>query len=478
MRTKDLNRTLRRAPTAELFCAAGVAATAAVLGVAGAAAAAALRGSARRVEHQPNRQTTLVQLEGTPRRRYYTGHNLKRALTIADLRAMTHERMPRLALEYLEGGAEDEETLLRERTAYADWRFTPRTLVDVSKRTLETEIIGRKAPMPLLVAPTGLNGVFHRHADTLLAQGAAKAGVPFIQSTMSNDSMERVAQVKGLRHWWQLYVFGGDEVWRALLDRADNVGCEALVLTTNTQIFGNREWDARTRATKTRPSIPTAIDAALHARWFASTLAYGMPEFENVREFVPKDKRGFFETSFWIRDHQPTSMAWDTVARIREHWKKPFFLKGLMNLEDVRLALDSGVDGVILGSHGGRQLDWTVASLDLLPQARKLVGDRMALYMSGGIRRGTDMLKALALGADAVLAGRAPLYGVCAAGAPGVARALEILKQEATDAMGLLGASSVAELGPHFLVSMKSGAPAGALTDPPERAAAVADPAP
>jgi (S)-mandelate dehydrogenase len=444
-----------------LVAAGAAAAAAAILGVAGLAAAAT-RGSARRVEHQPNRETTLAQLEGTPRRRYYTGRNLKRALAIADLRAMTHERMPRLALEYLEGGAEDEETLLRERTAYADWRFIPRTLIDVSKRTLETEILGRKTPMPLIVAPTGLNGIFRRHADTLLAQGAAKAGVPFVQSTMSNDSMEQVAQVKGLRHWWQLYVFGGDEVWRALIDRADNAGCEALVLTTNTQIFGNREWDARTRATKTRPSLPTAIDAAVHARWFASTLAYGMPEFENVRDFVPPNKRGFFDTSFWIRDHQPTSMAWDTVARIRDHWKKPFFLKGLLNLEDVRLALDSGVDGIILGSHGGRQLDWTVASLDLLPEARKIVGDRMALYISGGIRRGTDMLKALALGADAVLAGRAPLYGVCAAGAPGVARALEILQQEATDAMGLLGVSSVSDLGPHLLVSMKQAAPAGA----------------
>ena len=161
--------------TQKTVVAAGAAAAAAILGVAGVAAAAATRGSARRVEHQPNRETTLAQLEGTPRRRYYTGRNLKRALAIADLRAMTHERMPRLALEYLEGGAEDEETLLRERTAYADWRFIPRTLIDVSKRTLETEILGRKTPMPLIVARRRGPGNPPATAGTSLAGPASRS---------------------------------------------------------------------------------------------------------------------------------------------------------------------------------------------------------------------------------------------------------------------------------------------------------------
>ena len=401
---------------------------------------------------RPNRHTQLAQLDGSPGRRYYTGRDLDRAVAIADLRARTHRRLPRFALEYLEGGAEDEATLMRERRAYADWRFMPRTLVDVSKRSLETTLLGKPASMPLMVAPTGLNGVFCSHADIKLAEGAARAGVPFIQSTMSNDRMEDVAKVKGLRHWWQLYVFGADEVWQEVVRRADAAGCEALVLTTNTQIFGNREWQARTQATKTRLSIPSAIDAALHPEWFAATLlAEGMPSFKNVIDLVPKDHRGFFDSSSWIREHQPTSMSWDTVAAIRERWKKPFILKGLLNLEDVRLALDSGVDGIALGAHGGRQLDWTVSALDLLPQARELVGDRMALYVSGGLRRGSDLLKALCLGADGVMAGRAPLYGLCAAGSAGVHRALEILRREATDAMGLLGAASLKELGPQFL---------------------------
>jgi len=400
----------------------------------------------------PNRHLAVAQLDGSPRRRYYTGRNLARAVAIEDLRAMTHKRMPRFVLEYLEGGAEEEASLLHDRSAYAEWRFMPRQLVDVSGRSLKTTILGRAAELPLIVAPTGLNGLFQHHGDTALAQAAAHCGVPFVQSTMSNDSMEQVARVQGLRHWWQLYVFGGDEVWQELLRRADACGCEALVLTTNAQIFGNREWSTRTRATQTRPSLPTIANAALHPRWLASTLlTHGMPVFRNAVDFVPKDKRGFFESAFWIRAHQPTSLSWRTVEQIRERWKKPFIVKGLLHLDDVRRALDSGVDGIVLGSHGGRQLDSSIAPLALLPEAREIVGDRLALYLSGGLRRGTDLLKALALGADAVMAGRAPLYGLCAAGAPGVERALAILAREALDAMGLLGAASIGELGPSFL---------------------------
>jgi (S)-mandelate dehydrogenase len=401
----------------------------------------------------PNHHDRVAQLDGSPRRRYYSGRQLGRALAIADLRAMAHKRMPRFVLEYLEGGAEEEASLARDRQAYADWRFTPRQLVDVSQRSLQTTLLGKPAPLPLVIAPTGLNGLFGHHADLHLAQAAARHGIPFVQSTMSNDTMEEVGRVPGLRHWWQLYVFGGDEVWQELLRRADAAGCEALVVTTNAQIFGNREWDARTRATKTRPSLSTIFDAALHPRWLASTLlAHGMPVFRNIIDFVPQGQRSFFASAFWVREHQPQSLSWDTVDRIRRRWRKPLLLKGILHLDDVRRSLDAGVDGIVLGTHGGRQLDWTVSALDLLPAARELAGERITLFTSGGLRRGTDLLKALALGADGVLAGRAPLYGVCAGGAAGVERALDILKSEAFDALGLLGARCVEELGPDFLV--------------------------
>jgi (S)-mandelate dehydrogenase len=414
----------------------------------------ALTSARRAPSDDPNRHTRLAQMNGHPRRRYYAGGLSSRALAIADLRARAHLLMPRIALEYLEAGAEDEASMMRERRAFADWRFTPRTLVDVSHRTLETPLLGKPAAMPLIVAPTGFNGLFMHHADIALARAAAQAGVPFVQSTMSNDAVEEVAQVKGLRHWWQLYVFGGEEIWQRLLERVERAGCEALVLTTNTQIFGNREWDKRTRATRSLPTPSSALEAARHPRWIATTLLAGggLPEFKNVIEFVPRDKRGLFDSAHWIRSQQPTSLSWDTVARIRERWKKPFIIKGILNLEDVRRAADSGVDGIVLSSHGGRQLDWTISPLDLLPAAREVIGERMPLYVSGGVRRGTDMLKAMALGADAVMAGRAPLYGLCAYGERGAAHALAILEREAQEALGLLGANSPKALGRHFLV--------------------------
>ena len=397
-------------------------------------------------------RSSVAQLDGSPHRPYYTGGDIARVESVDDLRARTHKLMPRFVLEYLEGGAGEEATLARERECFAEWRVMPHTLVDEAHRDIRTDILGKEAPLPLVVAPTGLNGVFMRGADTALAQGASRAGVPFTQSTMSNERMEDVARVPGLRHWWQLYVFGGEEIWQELVDRAAACGCEALVLTSNSQIFGQREWDSRTRVEGQRPSWSTVLNSAMHPRWLATTLTRGMPEFSNVIEFVPKDRRGFFSSAFWIREQMWRNLDWTTVEKIRQRWKKPFFIKGILNLDDVERALDSGVDGIILGSHGGRQSDWAVAPLDILPKAREIVGDRKALYMSGGIRRGTDILKACALGADAVLTGRATLYGLCAYGADGVHCAIETLKGEMMNELGQYGIQGLKALGPDLLV--------------------------
>lgn len=388
-------------------------------------------------------RTAPAQFGGTPSRRYYTGRDLRRVRAIGDLRARAHRLMPRVALEYLEGGAGEEATLARERAVFAEWRFVPRGLVDVSQRYIRAPILGRDAPLPLVVAPTGLNGLFMRHADIALAQGAARAGVPFVQSTMSNDAMEEVARVPGLRHWWQLYVFGAEEIWQALVDRADAAGCEALVLTTNAQQFGRRDWDRRNRLPGGWPSPRTIAEAACHPRWVVTTLSHGLPRFPNVAQFAPKDRQGLFETARWIREQMPRDLSWTHVAKIRDRWKKPFFIKGILHPEDVRRAVDSGADGIILGTHGGRQADWSVTPLDVLPEARRIVGDGIALYLSGGIRSGSDIVKARALGADAVLTGRATLYGLCAHGAGGVTRVIEVLSEEMLDTLGQIGAPTV-----------------------------------
>lgn len=360
--------------------------------------------------------------------------------------------MPRFVLEYLEGGAGQEATLARERQAFAQWRAMPFTLADETCRDVSANILGRTAPLPLAIAPTGLNGIFKRNADIALAQATADAGIPLIQSTMSNSRMENVAAVPGLRHWWQLYVFGSDEIWQELVDRAERAGCEALVLTSNAQIFGQREWDERNRTAGGFPNLSALVDAAFHPRWLATTFSRGFPVFQNVIDFVPKDQRSFFDSANWIRDRMRKSLSWEDFAKIRERWRKPLFLKGVLNLEDVTRAIDHGVDGVILGGHGGRQADWAISPLDLLPRAKEIAKDRIALYISGGVRRGSDILKARALGADAVLSGRAMLYGLCAHGAAGVSRAIELLRSEMVNELGQYGVPNLEALSPDLFV--------------------------
>ena len=388
-----------------------------------------------------------AQMDDRPLRSYYTGANPALAVDIDDLRARAHRLTPRFVLEYLEGGAGQETTLARERAVYGEWLFMPRTLMDEARRDLTRPLLGRDAKMPLLVGPTGLNGLFRRGADLELARACARFGLPFVQSTMSNARMETVARVEGLRHWWQLYVFGPDEIWQSLVDRAAACGCEALVVTTNSQVYGQRQWSTRTRSEQALPPPAVLFDMLRHPGWLLATLARGMPEFSNVVDYIPKAHRGFFDSAYWIRGQMPAALSWRDIARIRARWKGPMFVKGVLNLEDLDPALDSGVDGVMMGSHGGRQADGAVSALDLLGRAKDRVGDRLALYVSGGVRHGADLLKALGLGADAVIAGRAPLYGLCAYGEAGVYRALEILRDEALNEMAQMGAPSPDQLG-------------------------------
>jgi (S)-mandelate dehydrogenase len=396
--------------------------------------------------------TSPAVLRTSPQRRLYAGGRLDRAVTIEDLRAMAHRRLPGFVLEYLEGGGEDEATLARNAAALAEWHFLHRSMVDVSRRDVSTVLFGRRMTIPVAIAPTGFNGLFWPHADLRLAEAAAELGIPFAQSTMSNDRMSRVARVPGLRYWWQLYVFGSPEVREALIDRARDNGCEALIVTVDAQIYGNREWEKRTMAGPSSLNWGSRLDALMHPRWFGrGVLTYGMPRFENVIEFVPKDRQGLFQSAHWIRSQMDRALSWETLSRIRDRWPRKLIIKGLLAVEDIVRAAEMGADAVAISNHGGRQLDWAVAPLDLLPAAREAVGDRIAIIVDGSMRRGTDIIKALALGADAVFAGRAVLYGVAAAGKAGAGRALEILREEIARDLGLLGVPSITGLSPGLL---------------------------
>jgi (S)-mandelate dehydrogenase len=438
----------------------GGAALAALGLAAGALVVAAKGGSARGRRSPPGyapADRTLAWaspavLGESPQRRFYSGTNLDQAVTVEDLRAMAHRRLPDFVIEYLEAGGEDEAALARNVAALAEWHFFHRSMVDVSRRDVSTTLFGRKMTIPVAIAPTGFNGLFWPHADLRLAEAAAEFGVPFAQSTMSNDLMSSVARVPGLRYWWQLYVFGPREVRNALISRARDNGCEALIVTVDAQIYGNREWHKRTMAGPTSLSWSARFDALTHPRWLtAGILTHGMPSFENVIEFVPKDRRGLFHSAHWIRGQMDRALTWDTIARIRESWPRKLIIKGLLTVEDCVRAAEIGADAVAISNHGGRQLDWAVAPLDLLPAVRRAVGDRVTILVDGAMRRGTDVIKALALGADAVFAGRAVLYGVAAAGKEGAKRTLDILRDELLRDLGLLGVPSMVELSPRLL---------------------------
>lgn len=391
-------------------------------------------------------------LRGRPARALYRGDKLSRAQTIADLRAMAHRRLPAFAIEYLEGGAEDEATLARNLSALAGWRLMPSALVDVADRDLSTSLFGERIALPLAIAPTGLNGVFWDKADVRLAAAAARAAVPFIQSTLSNDPVEEVAQIAGLRHWWQLYVFDERRSSEALIKRAEEAGCEALVVTVDAQFYGDREWERRRFTEPGVLSLASTLESALHPHWLLTTLLpHGMPRFVNILDFLPKEKRSLFPSAFWVRANMNRALDWEDMARIRALWPRRLLIKGILNPRDVARAARIGADGVILSNHGGRQLDWTIAGLDSLQESRRLAGSKLTLIVDGGMRRGTDVLKAVALGADAVLIGRAALYGLCAAGSPGVSRAIEIFREELDRDLGLLGAPSIRTLGPQSL---------------------------
>lgn len=386
------------------------------------------------------------------KRRPFSGGTLARALNIADLRAVARRRVPHFAFEYVEGGAEDEASLRSNRSTLELLRLIPRTLVDTSNRHLRTEILGRPAAAPLIIGPTGLNGMLHADGDIGLARAAARLGIPFTLSTMSTTRLEDVAKQAGGRLWMQLYVMKNRAVAEDIMNRAATAGYEALVFTTDANVFGRREWDQRSYLQPGKPTLRAKADALLHPHWLRTVLLRnGIPRFRNIEAFLPPGAASAVGGSTIIPKLFEATITWDDITWIRRFWPRKVLIKGVLSVADAERAAALGCDGIILTNHGGRQLDYCVSSMDVLPEIAAAVGKRLSIFVDGGFRRGTDVVKALALGASAALTGRATLYGLAANGELGVGRALEILTQEMDRVMGQLGCNSVADLGPHIV---------------------------
>src|ERR1700712_1619679 len=372
--------------------------------------------------------------------------------SVADYRLAARRRLSRLAFDYLDGGAEDGDALRRNIDAYKQWLFKPRVLRDVSICSTATRFFGREAAAPMIVGPTGLNGLFCRRPDELLAQAACRAGLPFALSTASTSLLEdvRAAAPQG-DLWMQLYVQQDRGIAEDIMRRASAAHYSTLLLTVDVPVHGKRDHDARNGFKLPLKLTPRLIaDCVMHPHWSMQMARCGSPQLKNIAKSVG-ERADLSRHSAMLSRQMDLNLVWNDIDWVREHWGGKVIVKGVMSADDATLALKHGADGIVVSNHGGRQLGSTFAPLEVLPGIVDAVGGGMTILIDGGVRRGSDALKAVALGADGVLLGRAPLYGVAANGLPGAAEVLALMMDEMSIAMRLLGCQTLAELGPAFI---------------------------
>jgi (S)-mandelate dehydrogenase len=377
--------------------------------------------------------------------------DLKKALSIEDLRAIARKRLPRFVFDYVDGGSEDEVTLHANRESFERLRFRPRTLVNVSQRNLSTTILGGMSRQPVIAGPMGLLGLSWRHGDLEMAYAAAAAGVPYALSTVSMHSLEDVARKAGGRLWFQCYVFRERAISEALIRRAADAGYEALIITSDFPVSGKRERDLRSGLLPaTKLTLRAKLEMLMHLHWLMS-VATQRPRFVNIERELGESRDA---TSFLPLNMFDPALDWDDFRRFRDLWKGKLLLKGVLRPDDVVRAVDCGADGVVLSNHGGRQLDGAISGMDALPDVASEIRGRASIIVDGGVRRGSDIAKALACGAEAVILGRALNYGLAAGGAEGVTHALNILRDEFDRALALNGCRSSADLSPDLITTV------------------------
>jgi L-lactate dehydrogenase (cytochrome) len=374
---------------------------------------------------------------------------LARAASVADLRAIAQRRLPRGVFDYIDGGAEDERTMAANMAVFAGVTFRPRVLRDVGDVDPSTTLLRRPLPLPLVLAPTGFTRIADPDGELAVARAAARAGLPYTLSTLGTRSIEEVAEASGGPKWFQVYVWRDRGLVKEMIDRAATAGYDALVLTVDTAVLGRRERDVR-RGFSLPPKVGlgTLVDGAVHPGWTWRFLRSEPIRFANVRDDMGVgDGSTAVTLSEYVNTQFDPSLSWRDVEWMRSVWDGPLVVKGIQTVDDARLAAEAGVEAIALSNHGGRQLDSAPATLDLVAPVADAVGDRLEVICDGGVRRGSDIVKAVALGARACMAGRAYLYGLGAAGERGVDHVLGLLDADVRRTMALIGASTVDELG-------------------------------
>ena len=376
------------------------------------------------------------------------------AYDIADLRELARRRLPKGVFEFMDRGNGDEVALTNNREAFERIKLVPHALVDTSGRSQEITLFGNRHRMPIAIAPTGSAGLNWFEGEIALARAAAAAGIPFTLATGSMTAMEKVAEQAGGTLWFQVYMWPDRSLSHGLIERARAAGYQALVVTVDTPVPPGREYNLRNGMTVPfRFTRRNVTDVLLHPRWLATVLARylvttGMPRYENYPSQVKQRITALpMGRSMMVTD----SLTWEDLKAIRRIWPHRLIVKGILRGEDAVLAAECGADGVIVSNHGGRALDSTMAPIQVLPSVLEAAGGRLTVMVDSGFRRGADVVKALALGAAAVLIGRAPLYGTAVAGEAGAARAIEIYRDEIDRVLGLIGCPGVSALGPDYL---------------------------
>lgn len=377
---------------------------------------------------------------------------LDKCVNLDDLRALAQKRVPKLIYDFIEGGVDDEAGLVRNEDAFRQRPLVPRYMVDVTtKLDQETELFGRTFSSAWGIAPTGGVGNYRRGGDMMLCRAARDANLPFIMSGASNASMEEMAAEAPEHGWYQLYTARDRSIAEDMIRRADGLNIPVLVVTVDVPTGSNRERNRRNGFGRPlKLSLGTKLDALRRPLWLKDYLQTGIAMCENWKKYAPPGSTAD-QVGEFMATQLPNSITWKDVENFRKLWKRPLVLKGVMRVDDAKRAADMGVDGLIVSNHGARQLDRAPSALDVLPAIDAAVGDRMTLMLDGGIRRGSDILVALASGAKFVFMGRPTLYGTVAGGQQGATKAIQIVRDELNKVMAQVGCPVLRECGPEFL---------------------------
>ncbi|MCP5149233.1 MAG: alpha-hydroxy-acid oxidizing protein [Ectothiorhodospiraceae bacterium] len=377
--------------------------------------------------------------------------NIDDCINLDDLRKLAKRRLPKVIYDFLEGGCDDENGLDRNEDAFRRRPLMPRYMVDVVERDQTTTLFGQEYSAPFGIAPTGGIANYRWGGDLMLAAAAREANIPFVMSGAATASMEDLARVAPDHGWYQLYVAKDKAISHDMIRRAADLGLRALVVTCDVPVGGNRERNRRNGFGRPlKLSFASKLDALRRPLWFKDYLRHGI---SNLPNWAPYTTAGASaeDVATFVAQQTRASLTWEDIARFRELWPRHLVIKGIMRTDDALRAADAGVDGIIVSNHGARQLDRAPASIDVLPAIVDAVGDRMTVMLDSGIRRGSDVITALALGARFVFLGRSTLYGAVAGGQVGAAKAVSILRNEVDLVMGQIGISTLDQLGPDFV---------------------------